>query len=289
MVPVSAFGAGLGVFLTWTLARLALRTEARTRASSLRPARLRLPPLVAATVTARLVRADLDLTPEDALRAWAVAAVGAGWIGILITPTLGVAAVGTVVLAGPAMLRLRAGHADLRARRELPAQLDVVVASLRAGGTVPDAMRQLARRPGPLVADFRRIAARLDLGATIEDALAGWARERPLAEIRSVVGALSLVVTVGGAPAGPLEGLACSLRDAEGAAGEARALSAQARISAVVVGLAPLGYLVFATATDPESARVLVETAAGRVCLLVGLGLEALAALWMRALVREPR
>ena len=48
----------------------------------------------------------------------------------------------------------------------------------------------------------------------------------------------------------------------------------------------PLAYLAFSTMTDPASARVLVATNPGRICLLVGLTLEALAAGWMRALVR---
>ena len=59
-------------------------------------------------------------------------------------------------------------------------------------------------------------------------------------------------------------------------------------MSAVVVGLAPLAYLVFTTATDPGATRVLLGTTAGRLCLAVGFALEAAAALWMRAIVGRP-
>jgi Flp pilus assembly protein TadB len=38
---------------------------------------------------------------------------------------------------------------------------------------------------------------------------------------------------------------------------------------------------------DPRSGTVLVATGVGRVCLVVGLGLEALAALWIRRIVRS--
>ena len=106
--------------------------------------------------------------------------------------------------------------------------------------------------------------------------------------MRSAAGAMAMVTSIGGSAAGPLEGLAASLRTDESAAGEARALSAQARVSAAVVGLAPLAYLAFSAMADPASARVLVATTAGRICLGVGLVLEGLAALWMRALVRAP-
>jgi tight adherence protein B len=66
---------------------------------------------------------------------------------------------------------------------------------------------------------------------------------------------------------------------------EAHALSAQARISAFVVGGAPVAYLVFVSLADPGSLNVLLTTTAGQACLTVGLLLEGLAALWMRALL----
>ena len=69
------------------------------------------------------------------------------------------------------------------------------------------------------------------------------------------------------------------------AVAEARALSTQARSSALVVGAAPLGYLVFASAVDARSLGALVGTTVGLVCLVTGLALEAAAAVWMRSIV----
>ena len=68
---------------------------------------------------------------------------------------------------------------------------------------------------------------------------------------------------------------------------EAHALSAQARLSAVVVGAAPLGYLAFSAMVDPRAVTALIDTGVGRVCLVVGLGLEGLAALWIRRILRS--
>jgi Flp pilus assembly protein TadB len=41
--------------------------------------------------------------------------------------------------------------------------------------------------------------------------------------------------------------------------------------------------------TDPASAGVLVATPAGQMCLALGLGLEALAFVWMRQIVGAVR
>jgi Flp pilus assembly protein TadB len=57
----------------------------------------------------------------------------------------------------------------------------------------------------------------------------------------------------------------------------------------MVVGAAPLAYLLFVSVADPGSLDLLLATTPGRVCLVAGLVLEALGALWMRALLRgEP-
>ena len=169
----------------------------------------------------------------------------------------------------------------------LPAALDHVAAELRAGGTVPEAIRGFPVQRSVLAPDLARVAARMELGIGLNDALANWRRERPVPGVDAVAGALSVAGTLGGSSAGALEGLAASLRARLAAASEARALSAQARASAVVVGAAPLGYLMFAAAADPGSVSVLVDRGLGRICLVVGLAMEAGAALWMRALLRR--
>ncbi len=275
----------VGLVLTVYLVRLATRTEPRARVRRLHPSARRLPEPVRRFVERRLQRADLDVGPEAALGWWGTGVLAVAWCALVLAPGLVVPACLGALAAGPLAVRLRAGHADRRARADLPVALDHVVAQLRAGGTVREAVEHLATRPGPLAPDFARLRARLALGATLEDALVAWGDERPVPGVGAAAGALALVAGVGGSAAAPLEGLAASLRADEAAAGEARALSAQARMSAVVVGLAPLGYLVFTTATDPGATGVLLGTTAGRLCLALGLGLEVAAAAWMRAIV----
>lgn len=160
-------------------------------------------------------------------------------------------------------------------------------AGLRAGSTVGESLGDLAAGNGALAPDLRRLDARSHLGVGLVDALAQWPHERPLPGVQAVAGALALAVSVGGACAAALEGLGESLRAREATIREAQALSAQARISAFVVGGAPVAYLVFVSLADPGSLDGLLMTTAGQACLAVGLGLEGVAALWMRALLRS--
>jgi tight adherence protein B len=247
------------------------------------------PARVAVPLAAALARADVAIGVADALRVVAVAAGVAGLLAAATSPVLAV----PVALAVPAVaavaLRLARGRGDRRVGAAVPAGLDRVAAGLRSGGTVGEALLELAARPGPLAPDLRRLAARTRLGAGVVDALAQWPRDRPTGEVRVAAGALAVAAAVGGPAAGALESLAESLRAGAAALGDARAMSAQARVSALVVGAAPLAYLAFATAVDPTSLTVLVGTGAGRACLVGGLGLEALAAWWMWWLLNGSR
>ena len=162
-----------------------------------------------------------------------------------------------------------------------------MAAGLRGGASVADAIGTLADGNGALAADLRRVRARTRLGLGLADALATWPVERDVPSARAAAGALALAVTVGGPAADAIDGLATSLRERLAAGAEARALSAQARLSAIVVGGAPIAYLAVSAIVDPSSVATLVETGSGRVCLLLGLVLQALALVWMRRIVRD--
>lgn len=168
-----------------------------------------------------------------------------------------------------------------------PGALDQLAAHLRAGGTVLTGLRELAGGTGPLADDLRLVVARVDGGSSLADALAAWRAGRPAPDVAVVATALEVAHSVGGAVAGPLEGLAAGLRDRIEAARELRAQSAQARLSAWVVGLAPLGALGLSLLSDHRVAATLGGTAAGRTCLLAGAGLEAMAAAWMCRILRR--
>jgi tight adherence protein B len=282
-VAVGVFGA-LVAFELATAARRADRVG-RTRALIHRPRRS-LPPRLRIPLARALADSDLDVTPEDAVRLWAACIIGVGVVGGSLAPALGVLGSLTIVLGFPVALRLGDGRHTANLVAALPSLLDEVAADLRAGGTVSGAIDRTADGAGRLVSDLAAIRSRTRLGLDLVDALNRWAVERPHPGFAEVAGALAVAATTGGRAASALTGLAVSLRDRLACAADARALSAQARASAVVVGVAPIGYLVFAAVADPGSIAALVGTSIGRVCLVIGLTLDAVAALWMRRLLR---
>jgi tight adherence protein B len=173
----------------------------------------------------------------------------------------------------------------------LPDVLERVAGAIRAGSAPLGALAEAAGGadlPEALAADLARLVERAeDLG--FGPALSAWAEERPLPAVAAVAAALEVAVGAGGPAAPALEGLASGLRDRHDASGEVAALSAQARLSAIVVGAAPLVSLGLSVLADARVAPTLIGTGSGRACLLAGAVLEVMAALWMRRIVRgEP-
>jgi tight adherence protein B len=182
-------------------------------------------------------------------------------------------------------------RSDAAIAAALPDVLERVAGGLRAGATPLGALTEAAQGadlPEPLAADLARLIGRAEEGG-LEGALERWAGERPLPVVAASAAALEVAVSTGGPAAPALDNLAGGLRDRHDAAGEVAALSAQARLSAVVVGAAPLVALGLSLLVDRRVAPTLIGTVPGRACLLAGVALEGLAGLWMRRIVRcEP-
>jgi len=275
-----------GPIVCGALWRTARRAESASRLRRLTPrARWHLPARARVLLARALADAEVDVEPEAAVELWGVALVALALLTSSIAPALVPFAALAVIVGGPVALRVARARRERRFAAALPRALEQVAAELRGGGTVGEAVERLARTDSPVARDLRRVVGRIRLGLGSSDALAAWPLEHATPGTRAAAGALAVATTMGGRSADALDGLAASLRHRLDAEAEARALSAQARLSAVIVGVAPLGYVVFAGVVDPTSVAALVGTGVGRVCLVLGLGCEALAALWIRRIL----
>ncbi len=130
-----------------------------------------------------------------------------------------------------------------------------------------------------------------ELGPAIESAYAGmrlnacldrWSEGSP--ERQRAAAVLVLGYSSGAAMASSLDRAAATLRQRQGIGDEIRALTAQTRLSTLVVALAPAGFAAVVTAVDRDALRAVFTTRVGLVSLVAGLALEALGVWWMRRL-----
>jgi tight adherence protein B len=163
--------------------------------------------------------------------------------------------------------------------------LEAVARSLRGGQSLSGALIEAAgtvagRAADQLVGSARLLEAGLGTVAVVEH----WVDHEP-DQARILAGAaLALGAEVGGAHARSLDSAAASLRDRAGLQREVRALTSQARASAAVMVLAPLGFATFTSITEPRVGHVLVGTMLGWGCVGAGLVLDLVGAWWMARL-----
>lgn len=221
------------------------------------------------------------------------------WVGCLVLAVAVGTIAGSVALAALAAagivavplvaLRASRGRGPARLEAALPQGLESVARALRSGASLRQAVGEAAETtPGTLGQELRRVANEAGHGVALVAALEGLAARRPLPGVRLAVAALCLGAETGGAQAQAVDGVATTIRERLAVAAEARALASQARMSALVIGLAPIGFGVFAASTDPRTAQFLLHTSAGLALLAGGLVLDGLGWLWMQRLCRAP-
>ena len=148
----------------------------------------------------------------------------------------------------------RASARDTRAA--LPALVDAVAAALASGLSLPVALAEVAPTlPSALASPTRRAASALVLGAPVGDALGAYAGVVPDEDVAPLAVVLAAFARSGGRVGRSLARVAALMRGRLALEDERAALTAQGRVSAIVlVALAPLGGLFFALATPDYAA-----------------------------------
>jgi tight adherence protein B len=169
----------------------------------------------------------------------------------------------------------------------LPSLLDDIARAVRSGSSLPHACAGAAAAGSDAVrVELGAVVARAGRGLPLATALGHWSCHHSSPDVRLAGAALSLAASAGGPQARAVDGVAATVRERRAMAAEVRAQSAQARLSAMVIGLLPVAFLLWALATDGRTAAFLVADPLGWACLVAGILLEALGALWMRRILR---
>jgi tight adherence protein B len=168
--------------------------------------------------------------------------------------------------------------------------LDVVTAiasALRSGRSLGQALTTAAdEADDPLSTILAGTAHAASLGVPMDEALDRFADAVGGSDVRLVSGVLKVHRRTGGALAAALDDVARTLADRREAARELRSLTAQARLSAGILGLLPLGFFLFLSVVARRDIESAYRTTAGASAIGIGLALQGAAFVWIRRLLR---
>ena len=178
-------------------------------------------------------------------------------------------------LLGWAYLRLAIRRRRKAFVEQLGDMLTMVANALRAGFSFMQAFELIAREmDAPVGREVEKVIGEINVGATLEQALENMTRRVQSPDFDLVVTAVLIQRQVGGNLAEILDTIGETIQDRVRMRREVLALTAQGRLSALILLLLPIGIAVMISFTNPSYLAPLFEEQLGRMAVAGAVVLE---------------
>ena len=242
---------------------------------------------VLTTLDRKLEAADVKLKAQEFVIFYgagvvllsAIAALSAG-------PLIGFAALILVALVPLAALNLLADRRQKLFLNQLPDALQLLASSLRAGYSLVQGLEAVANEiEDPMGRELRRAVLETRLGRDLEVALDETALRMQSPDFDWVVIAIRIQREVGGNLAELLNSVADTMVSRERLRREVSALTAEGRLSAVIVGALPVVVAMALYVMNPGYLEPLFATTVGKALVLGATILTCAGFVWMKKVI----
>ena len=240
-----------------------------------------------ATMESKLEQADLPLRAAEAMFFWAAATVVIGLAGLALLGLVpGLMVLVVVGLLPMGLLNFLASRRRKQFNAQLPDTLSLLSGSLRAGYSLMQGMEAVAQEvTEPMGKELRRVCTEARLGRDLEEALSGVAERLKSRDFEWAVMAIRIQREVGGNLAELLLTVAETMTHRERLRREVAALTAEGKISAIVLGILPPGLGGFMALSNPGYMHGLFDHTLGQIMLGVALLAMVVGFVWMKKIV----
>jgi tight adherence protein B len=138
----------------------------------------------------------------------------------------------------------------------------------------------------PMARELKRVLAEARLGKALEDALSDAAIRMQSRDFDWAVMAIRIQREVGGNLAELLQTVAETMVQRSRMRGEVKALTAEGRLSAIVMGLLPVGLGLFMFTSSPEYIGELFRSAVGWAMVIGSAMLAAAGFAWLQKIIK---
>ena len=216
-----------------------------------------------------------------------VLAGAAGVAGLVLRGPAVAAVLMAVLAAAPTLwLCVLRDRRSAKLSEQLPAALDMMARSLRAGHALTASFKLVATEmPGPVNLEFARAYEEQNLGMSFEKAVLQMTARAPSNRDLKIF-AVSVIVQkqTGGNLVEILEKLAETIRGRYQFYGKLAALAAEGKLSGLVLGALPVGTGLAICFANPKYSMALVTEPLGRMFLMFGIISWIVGVLWLRAM-----
>lgn len=228
----------------------------------------------------QLERADLTISPGEYVFARIALALIGGVVPLFLVPSVMayvVAVAGFLVgynLPKIYVNRRRKQRVE-RLNQQLPEALTIISNALKAGFGLLQALNNAADNlPHPLSTELSRTIHEMNVGSSAEEALLGLSDRAGSYDLDIVVTAILVQRTVGGNLGEILDTVAGTMRERIRIRGEIQTLTAQQKLTGIVIGMLPIGVGVMFQIMSPGYVAPLFTTLLGQILIGVAIVLE---------------
>ena len=232
-----------------------------------------------------LEQSQVALTVAQLIAYSVLSALMAGTLAALFLTPLAALPLAPLAAAAPTLIVY--GIRERRSRKlseQLPDALDMMSRSLRAGHALSSAFKLVASEmPAPVNVEFGRAFEEQNLGLSFEKAVVQMTARSPSNQDLKIF-AVSVIIQkeTGGNLVEILEKIAETIRSRYRFYGKLRALTAEGRMSGVVLALLPIATALGIAAMNPGYMSGLLNTEVGKYCLIYGICSWAIGIVWLR-------
>lgn len=165
--------------------------------------------------------------------------------------------------------------------------LTMMANALRSGSSFLQAIDLVAHElPAPVNEEFGQVVAEVSVGAGLDEALGNLTKRIKSYDLYLVVTAMIIQRQTGGNLSEVLENIAYTIRERLRLLRQVQVLTAQQRLSAIIVGLLPLFLLIALSIITPSYHRPFIEATLGRIMLGVAFVFQVLGFVVMNRLAK---
>jgi len=235
-----------------------------------------------------LVKAQVMMRAEEFIGLTLLVGVGTYTVVFLLSESIlfGIIA-GVIALNVPGMLVNSKKHKRSRAMTDqLPESLNIISSGLRAGFSFPQALQVVVREiEGPLSTEFSRLLRENRLGKPMDDALKDLLERIENDDLELLVTALLIQRQVGGNLAEVLDGISHTIRERVRIKGEIRTMTAEGRMSAIILSALPVGVALILSVLNPEYVSTLIREPIGIAMIIGAVIMQLIGIFFIRKIV----
>lgn len=221
-----------------------------------------------------LNKAGLDLKPEEFILFRWMATIFFGSLLYIFSKNIIFFIVGAFLgyIFPKLLIKRKASHRLLKFNESLPDMITIIVGSLRAGFSFPQALKSVVEESdSPVKEEISLVLKEMQYGGNIEEALYHLKERMNSEDLELMIQAILIQRQVGGNLATVLDIIVQTIRDRNAIQRQVMTLTAQGRLSGLIIGLLPIILSFAIYFINPEYITILFTQKIGLT--MIGMGI----------------